>query len=254
MNAPERFAKWMCGHIANDNKFGRAIYRYHPRSDAHSKMLCGYVIEDIIQNCEVLRQHLDLGEVVYSVNSEQVFANGKKKALDLAIGKPVTANDVLFTKKASKVGFTELRLACEAKQCMTEHSKSKPRIFDELSSSHEIVHQGDSQAIAGGLTVVNIAKEFTSPTRQMSAEGDPIKTLHKQPGAAIAMIEHLKGLKMRDEPGQVGFDAFATIVIDCDNIGDCTLVTDHPAPQPGEMHHYGTFLQRIIDFYVARYG
>ena len=70
---------------------------------------------------------------------------------------------------------------------MTEHSKSQPRIFDELGSSHEIVHQGDRQAIAAGITVVNIAATFISPLLE---EQDFLDIKRKQPHAAERMIDH----------------------------------------------------------------
>jgi len=98
---------------------------------------------------------------------------------------------------------------------MTEHGKSQPRVFDELSSSHEIVHQGDREAIAAGITMVNIAETFVSPLRQKSK--DLHVTQHKQPHVAERMVHHLRGLPMRDGVDETGFDAYATIVIECDN-------------------------------------
>ena len=147
-----------------------------------------------------------------------------------------------------------LRIACEAKQCMTEHSKSQPRIYDELSSSHEIVHQGDRRAIACGVVVVNLADRYASPTRQVSGDGPLVVTRHRQPDVAARMINHLRGLQIRDDDAGIGFDAFATIVIDCDNTSACRLHTDPPAPQPGDADHYATFIERVSAAYAARYG
>jgi hypothetical protein len=56
---------------------------------------------------------------------------------------------------------------------MTEHGKSQPRVYDELSSSHEIVHQGRQDAIAAGITVVNVAPRFISPLRQRAVNSPP---------------------------------------------------------------------------------
>jgi hypothetical protein len=135
---------------------------------------------------------------------------------------------------------------------MTERGKSQPRVFDELGSSHEIVHQGDREAIAAGVTVVNIAKTFVSPLRQRRRKLHVSE--HKQPHAAQRMIDHLRGLPIRDAIDGVGFDAYATIVVDCDNRGPATLWTDPPAPQPGERDHYNTFVTRIGTAYASRFG
>ena len=137
---------------------------------------------------------------------------------------------------------------------LTEHSKSKPRLFDELSSSHEIVHQGDTNAIAAGVVVLNIADSFASPLRQTSSDGPLDITKHRQPDVTEAMVKHLGGLVMRESVGEVGFDAFAIIVVDCDNLGPCRLHTESPAPQPGDIHHYDTFISRITSAYEARFG
>src|SRR4029077_9245357 len=86
-----------------------------------------------------------------------------------------------------------------------------------LGSSHEIVHQGDREAIAAGVTVVNIAKTFVSPLRQKNAELHVSK--HKHPHAAERMVNHLRGLPIRDALDGFGFDSYATIVVGCDNQG-----------------------------------
>jgi hypothetical protein len=143
-------------------------------------------------------------------------------------------------------------VSCEAKTVMTEHSKSQPRVFDELGSSHEIVHQGDREAITAGVTVVNIAKTFVSPLRQKGAELHISN--HNQPRAAEKMVNHLRGLPIRDAVTEVGFDAFATIVVDCDNQGPAFLWKDAPAPQPGDRDHYDTFIARLSDAYASRFG
>jgi hypothetical protein len=256
MAAPDRFVEWMSGHIANDNKFGRTVFRYHPRSDEHSKVLCRFILEDLIKACPELAKQIGEHVVVGGINVPFTFSNGKRKTLDLAVGTPgaVSESD-LFPLTIGEGGIETVRIACEAKQCMTEHSKTKPRIFDELSSSHEIVHQGDTNAIAAGVVVVNISDEYASPTRQISGKGDLIITRHRQPAVTESMVAHLRGLKIRDAIGEVGFDAFCTIVIDCDNTGGpCTLHTRPPAPQPGDRDHYGTFLKRITEAYTERFS
>jgi hypothetical protein len=142
-------------------------------------------------------------------------------------------------------------ISCEAKSVMTEHAKSQPRVFDELGSSHEIVHQGDREAIAAGLTVINIATTFVSPLRQKG--GELFISKHQQPRAAGRMVNHLRGLPIRDKVDAPGFDAFATIVVDCDNQGPVTLWTDPPAPQPGDRDHYDTFISRLARIYAERF-
>jgi hypothetical protein len=201
----------------------------------------------------MLRDHAIADRIVYGINARHTFPNGKCKTLDLAIGTAAAVDDTPRFGNAIHTGDIErVLIACEAKTVMTEHGKSQPRVFDELGSSHEIVHQGDRHAIAAGISVVNIAGTFVSPLRQKSKKLHVSQ--HKQPHAAERMVNHLRGLPIRRLAEETGFDAYATIVIDCDNQGPAMLWTKLPAPQPGDPDHYESFIKMIANAYVARFG
>lgn len=258
MLAPEKFAAWMTANEHVDRRYGY-VYRYHSRSDSHSIALCEFIVADISAKSPVLRSQAKEGRVAYGINVSFAWPSGKTKTLDLAIGRPTAlagARGLLAPRIDSiqkATTFDEIYVACEAKSVMTEHGKSQPRVFDELSSSHEIVHQGSQRAIAAGITVVNIADTFASPLRQTHA-GELHITKHKQPHVTERMVQHLRGLPIRDQIGQVGFDAYATVVINCDNQHAATLWSDPPAPQRGERDHYETFIDRIVRFYGERFA
>jgi hypothetical protein len=251
VNAPQAFAKWLTAHEHKDPKYGW-VYRYHSRSDAHSVALCGFVLEDIIRECPALRKHALAKRVVYGINARHTFPNGKRKTLDLAVGTTRAVDETERFQKVILAGeIDRVLIACEAKMVMTEHGKSQPRVFDELASSHEIVHQGDRDAIAAGITIVNIATTFVSPLRQKSKKLHVSQ--HNQPRAAERMVNHLRGLQIRNSVDGTGFDAYATVVIDCDNQGPAMLWTKPPAPQPGEPDHYRSFVERIVAAYESRF-
>jgi hypothetical protein len=251
MDAPRDFCDWLTSHEHPDPVYGW-IYRYHSRSDAHSVALCKLVLRDLTEASDPFREHALADKIVYGINAKHIFPNGKKKTLDLAIGTPKAVSEGDRFAGAIRPGTIDrVLIACEAKTCMTEHGKSQPRIFDELGSSHEIVHQGDREAIAAGITIVNIAATFISPLRQKSKKLYISK--HKQPHAAERMINHLRGLPIRDSVDDTGFDAYATIVVDCDNRGPTGLWTALPAPQVGDRDHYDTFIERITDCYLRRF-
>lgn len=254
MLAPEKFVAWLNTHSHIDRRFGH-VYRYHSRSDAHSIALCEFVFEDLRATCPTLSEQAELGQVVHGINYLFIWPNtGKRKTLDLAIGRPAKgAQQSPNVGRAASGQLSDLLFSCEAKSVMTEHVKSKPRVYDELSSSHEIVHQGTPDAIATGITVVNIASTFVSPLLQTNSASIVI-TRHKQPAAAAAMIQHLRGLPIREAAGRVGFDAYATFVVDLANQGEVRLYPEPPAPQPGDRDHYGTFLERACRFYTERFS
>lgn len=254
MAAPERFAQWMSNHCHVDRRFGH-VYRYHSRSNAHSTAPCEEILKDLLQVCPVLRSQAQRGEIAFGINAKFTWpSTGKTKTLDLALGPPAgPIRKTIVVGEIAKSKLADVFLSCEVKSVMTEHSKSKPRVYDELSSSHEIIHQGRANAIAAGITVVNIAETFVSPLRQNSPESLHVSE-HDQPDDAADVIQHLRGLHIREAVGQVGFDAYCTIVVDCDNQGDVRLWTDPPAPQPGDKDHYETFLNRISRFYSERFS
>ena len=243
----------MTQHEHVDRRYGY-VYRYHSRSDAHSVKLCELMLNDLLDACPKLRDHAARRVVVYGINVTYVSpVTGKSKAFDLAIGPPASpVPDPSSIECILKGQLADVYFSCEAKTVMTEHSKSKPRVYDELSSSHEIVHQGKQEAIATGITVVNIADTFVSPLRQTGV-GSLVVSTHKQPAAAAGMIQHLRGLPIRDNVGQVGFDAYTTFVLDNDNQGPVSLHTAPPAPQPGDRDEYNTFIKRVCRFYDERF-
>jgi len=252
--APDRFVDWLSTRV-HQNGLGYT-YHYHPRSDAHSVALCRLIWQDFLAACEVLRLQTERGDVVCGINTRFSWPNtGKAKTLDLAIGPPRTTLLQGGTEPVVKAQLADVFLSCEAKSVMTEHGKSQPRVFDELSSSHEIIHQGNQKALATGITVVNICDTFISPLRQKTP-GDPYVSRHNQPEAAANMVRHLRGLPIREAVGQVGFDAYATVVLACSNRADepVALCTSPPAPQPGDQDHYETFVKRIVRSYSERFG
>jgi hypothetical protein len=233
-----------------DRRFGH-VYRYHSRSDAHSIALCRFIMEDFIEHSTALRRQIESGQVIWDTNLRFRFPRSlKAKTLDLAIGLPVAT---LPTTKRASDKMRDVFVACEAKSVMSEHGKSQPRVFDELNSAHGIVHAGRPDAIAAGITVVNIAQTFVSPLRQTAGRRDLLFSHYNQPEVTERMVQHLRGLPVRDQVGGVGFDAYATIVIDSDNQGPATLWTNPPVPQPGDPDHYSTLVQRIVRSYGERF-
>lgn len=253
-SVPQLFADWINQNRQVGKKCGHT-YLYHSRSNTHSIALGRLIVNDLVANSRILREHAASGKIGYGLDLRHQWPNGKQKTLDLAIG-TIDREATLYIPGgniAEVSAVSRVLIACEAKCCMTEHGKSQPRIYDELSSSHEIVHQGDQQAIACGIATVNIATQFASPLRQV--KGQPLHhSMHDQPRVTERMIQHLRKLPIRDSVGQVGFDAFCTFIVDCDNVTAATLHTAVPAPQKGERDNYDTFLARIVQQYEERFA
>ena len=268
---------------ASDFKHGNR-WQYHGRSDHHSKVACWGLLFDLLRHCALLREHAARGLVGYGLNHEmRDFRTGRKKNLDLVVCRPRNENAIgaapapTFADQADEIGIvldaearTELEalprldetpvgavhIALEAKACMTAFSKARPRLYDELNSSHLAIHGNSPHTIAAGLAMVNIAETFISPSLNDYdlSERPPKVSRHAQPKDAAGVVEKLRELPRRSRDGEEGYDAFAILVVECSNDGSpVRLETALPAPQPGEVDHYEMAVHRLAQLYEQKY-
>lgn len=255
------------------------LWQYHSRSDHHSKVGCWAVLADLLRTSALMRAHAATGKLVIGINHELCdFPTGRRKILDLVVARPAervagepislsglaqqygvllshlekTEVDALPSFLSGKVGA--VLVALEAKATMTEHSKARPRLYDELTSSHATVHGASSNALALALVMVNAARTFISPGRQVSRGEAMSVNQHKQPAAAVSIIDKLRELPRRASDQQAGFDGLGVILVDFPNDGTpVQLVNEPPAPQPGDLFHYATMITRAANEYDTRF-
>lgn len=282
MNGPAILARTMS--TPRVRKKGTLPWQYHPRSDHHSKVACWGVLFDLLQHSRLMREHAIAGVLAFGINHVMTnFTNGKRKALDLVVCRPKAGSvpksrPLTFADLATSYGIeltTEeantlrslppvtrqpvgaVRIALEAKAAMTEFAKARPRLYDELASSQAIVHGDTSEALAAGLVIINSSPTFVSPTANPGLPyGVPLKTSrHDQPTQLALTIDHVRGLPRRAEATGAGFDAIAVIALACSNVDadPVELITTPPAPQPGDVLHYDSLINRLIGSYAARF-
>lgn len=258
------------------------LWQYHSRSDLHSKVACCGVFLDLMATSALLREHVRDGKVVVGVNHPMLdFVNNKKKNLDLVLARPGTdpnpgrarpmpelfaqwavdldrAQRELFASLpvASEGPVGSVLVAMEAKACMTEHSKAGPRLYDELNSSHGIVHASSANALAVGFVMINAAETFVSPDRNRRLRPGEAResTAHKQPHAVEAALLSVGQLPRRSDASARGYDGLGIVVVDAPNDGTpVRLVTGEPAPQPGDNLHYDSMLRRVAGEYDSTF-
>jgi hypothetical protein len=266
------------------SRAGGQAWSYDSRSDHHSKIACWGVVFDLVRSSEVVRRHVAAGKIAFGINhSFRDFRTDKPKTLDLVICRPALGDwsrsrkpytlaglakryGVALARAESAElgglpGFQEalvgnVLVALEAKACMTEHQKAQPRLYDELNSSHRIVHGENDQAIAAAFVMINVAKRFISSDRNSGRSPDAfLWNDHPQPRFAEMAIETMNRLPRRMRPGEDGYDALGVVVVHC--LNDGSRVTIHkaaPAPEPGEVYHYAAFIARLRGFYESRFG
>ncbi|HMH94616.1 MAG TPA: hypothetical protein VK586_26470 [Streptosporangiaceae bacterium] len=262
----------------------KTLWQYHSRSDRHSKIACWGVLFDLLQTSNLLRSHVADGTVVFGVNHVmRDFVNNKKKSLDLVLCRPGNKEGAQKRSPATLVDLADrwhisltadqqarmksmpsisegpvgaVLIALEAKATMTEHIKAGPRLYDELNSSHQIVHASSSKALSVGFFMVNASSSFISPDRNKGTAPGKTVTIHKQPAAAAFSTDVVGGLPRRSGASGTGYDGMAIVVIDMPNDGvtPVKLVRARPAPQPGEIFNYESMLTRIANEYDATFS
>lgn len=257
-------------------------WQYHSRSDRHSKVACWGVMLDLLSTSALLRDHVADGKVVFGVNhSMHDFVNDQRKDLDLVIARPGEAQPGRRPRTFAELGeqygvvlddgdrraldelpqvaegsVGSVLVALEAKACMTEHSKARPRLYDELNSSHQIVHSSSNQALAVGFVMVNAADEFLSPGRNQALAYGAAEVVnhHRQPAALEATLDKVAQLPRRSDHSARGYDGLGVVVVDMRNDGTpVRVVTDPPAPQPGDLFHYDSMIRRVAAEYDSTF-
>lgn len=261
------------------DRYGNA-WQYHSRSDHHSKVACWGILFDLLSVCPLLRRHITDGRVGFGINHEmRDFVHDRKKNLDMvlctpsggAVGTGVTLRDLrrmyeIDLSPPESAAFDALPsltrtpvgsvlMALEAKAAMTAHQRALPRLYDELNSSHATVHGATDQAIAAGFVMVNLAASYLSPDLNKKHRAiDPEWSQHAQPRDAQLVIDKVRQLPRRSKLGDSGYDALAIVVIDMINDGSTVqLVNSPPAPQPGDIYHYVSTIDRLANIYATRF-
>ena len=237
----------------------------------------------------LIANHVTAGKVSFGINHKMVdFTHNRAKDLDLVIcrrGDPRTyttsrkhtisnfhdmvaaygidlaaadAKDLAAIPPIPLTGVASALVAMEAKAAFTEFGKARPRLYDELNSSHLTIHGDTDSAIAAAFVIINLSDSFISPLRApwtLDATHPAPVNHHKQPKATIDVIAKVDQIPRRSAAGVPGYDAIGLAVIDCKNDGSpITLVTSPPAPRVGDAFYYDSFLDRLETIYATRFA
>lgn len=265
-------------------------WQYHSRSDRHSKIACWALVFDLMRHCSLLRDHAEQEKVGMGINHEMHdFRNRKRKNLDLVIcvraplssaggsragarravdfaGLAEVYGIVLTDQERAELlalpaltfsGVSSVLIATEAKAAMTAHQKARPRLHDELTSSHQTIHGDNTDAIAAAIVLVNAAETFLSPDKnEWDLSRIPARiSVHRRKDAPL-VLEGLEKLQRRSKVGDDGFDAVGVVVVKCQNDGTPIEVINEspPAPDSTSDFHYGRFVRRLAQLYGTRFA
>jgi hypothetical protein len=205
----------------------------------------------LLSSCEPFYLAAKQRRIVYKLNHVIDKGSPTQWNLDLVVGPPALTSQQLLKSNDAIISTepADIWLAIDAKTIMTEHGKARRNRQRDLNSLHDILHRKNPRTIVGGLLVVNMANTFKSPLRPKTTAHRNIERLVEE------TIDLFRGLPLAKRNG-TGLDALGIIVILHTNIkGDSSsLVTNKPAPQPGDSLHYLTFLDDICNAFKRRFS
>ena len=243
-HADAKFAKFLTANL------------YHPRSSKHGDALCGFLLIDLLTNCESFARAAERDEIVFQANFTIDPDSSDRWNADLVVGPPSQAPEP-FTRRVGAIAEglpSEIWIAVDAKTIMTEHGKARRNRQRDLNSFQDILHRKNHGTIVGGLLVVNIAERFQSPL----ARKDEGITNHRNVERLVAEVVAQMGALPRAsaDATKVGLEGLGVIVVSHSNIpGEPTqLVKAPPAPLAGDPLSYTSFLRDLCVSFTARYS
>lgn len=275
MRGPDILARTLSVGSSRGNS-SRA-WQYHSRSDVHSKVACWCVLFDLLLECDVFRRDVALQRVGFGIN--HVMPGSINKTLDLVVTRLPMRRQVRsrtsFVDLASRFGLalsaedrdilsslpgfesedrredvSEVAIALEAKACMTEHSKSLPRLHAEILATGFLAKQNSPQCITVSYSMVNAADEFVTPS-----EGGR-RNSHTQPEDAAKVIDMIfRAIPRASQYPGLGYDVIGVTVVECRNDGSPVIVVEGgPAPRRDSAIHYERMITSLCGAYRQRFG
>jgi len=252
-----------------------SAWQYHSRSDTHSKIACWTLPFDLLDNCDAARSHAFAGRLGFGIN--HVMVGPINKTLDLVVTRVdpnrSNANRASLPDLVQRYGIAlddfeahrlralptifednkndvcEVAIAIEAKACMTEHSKSLPRLHAEILATGFLARQASPHCITASYNLVNAAAHFVSP-------GNAGKiNRHSQPDDARAVVNMLaRAIPLARNSKDLGYDVVGVTVIDCANDGSpVTVRSDTAAPSNAEHVHYERMMVSLCSEFRRRF-
>lgn len=227
---------------------------YHPRSDTHGGAQCRYFVDDLLQASTAIQGAADAGELVFQEDYE-VGTGGLSWNTDLVIGPPANTGQAEFDdgRTMARGDPAEIYLAADAKSIMTEHQKARRNRQRDINSFADIMHHHHERALTAGILLINVADRFDSPLRDADDITDHIN-IERIAGEIVDMFDSIN----RSE-GEISanLDGAGVVVVDHsnlpENVGETRLMTEQPAPQPGNRVHYTTFVEQMAGWFEERF-
>lgn len=214
-----------------------------------------YLLDDLIHESERFAEAARNGEVVY--REDYTVGEGESRwNTDLVVGPPADGVEVPAEfgdeRPIAEAEPGRIWLAVDAKSVMTEHGKARRNRQRDVNSFADIMHRHHPGSVSAGVILINMAERFKSPLRD-----DDDVTYHDRIEQLVAgTVDIFRDIDRADGQISPNVDAVGTVVVEHTNMDDdheTRLVTEPPAPQPGEIVHYRDFLGILLETLEDRF-
>lgn len=229
MEAPGRYVSWI-----NDN------IGFNPRAQGHSDALCSYIDADLRTAVPLLGRRLAAGDLVFDFNLD-VPPGGGPRSRNIDMG--------YFMKKAPG----GVVLTVENKTTMTAHGRARKNRLGDLLAYCMHLHTHHPRAVAGFTIVVNAAPRYKNPDEFSEVAKHKAVLKPRELESTVRLSGEAELRRSPQDPGDLP-EALAVIVVEYDGQTCARLVTERPAPQPGDPNHYATFVKTMVSRYNERFS
>jgi len=249
VSAPQDYVAWINSHVG-----------FNPRGQGHSDVLTAAIIRDLASACPefgaalssgAIEWHPNVGLTGRRHNSPVVDEDDADGEIEPNIDGVVLRSSGLLAPSSAAV---MVPLTIENKTIMTAHGKARTNRYNDARAYATHVHAESPETIAAFTIVINTALRYRNPdafARSAKVSGT------NRPDDAKNTIDLFRTMRVRDVPSDKVGRCEAAFILTVDYDGEtptARLVTDHPAPRPGEPFSYDWFIQRLGEQYVRRNG
>lgn len=230
--APQRYVEWINQHLG-----------FNPRSQQHSNALSSYMLDDLRVISPRIDADFRAGSLVAKPNQD-VRTRIVIRNVDLALIDP------------TELGLlNQVRIAIEHKTLMTAHGKARKNRYGDIIAYANHVHNHHLDAIAAASMIINTSVVYANPDTFATNLVRPQFRADRWQQLIAGTIQLYTGIPLRGRPNEPSDqpEALTVILIDYDGAHLARLVTDPPAPQPGEPAYILTFYERIARLYTQRF-
>jgi hypothetical protein len=247
VSAPEDYVAWINSHVG-----------FNPRGQGHSDVLTAAIIRDLAAASPEFGAALSSGAIVWLPNvgltgrrhnSPVLDEDEEDGEIEPNIDGVVLRGGGLLAPPSSA---SRVPLTIENKTIMTAHGKARTNRYNDARAYATHVHAESPNTIAAFTIVINTALRYRNPdafARSAKVSGT------NRPDDAKNTIDLFRTMRMREGlTDRVGrCEAVYILAIDYDGeTPTARLVTDPPAPSPGEPFSYEWFLDRLCAEYRKR--